>query len=30
VTKFVGCLDQSLALGGKARRFQGDKLSTKG
>jgi hypothetical protein len=30
VTKFVGCLDQSLALGGKARRFRGDKLSTKG
>lgn len=30
VTKFVGCLDQSLALGGKAGRFLGDKLCPKG
>jgi len=30
VTEFVSCMDQSLALGGKARRFRGDKLSTKG
>jgi hypothetical protein len=29
VTKFVGCLDQSLALGGKAERFRGDKLYPK-
>ena len=30
VTEFVGCLDQSLALGSKARKFRADKLSTKG